>query len=57
MCASAQYFLQEDDFPGSNLITAEHVGKKQVFYGAKCSSMVQELRLSIPLRIMASGIQ
>jgi hypothetical protein len=36
--------MQEQDFPESNLITADHVGKP-VFRGANCSSVVLELEL------------
>jgi hypothetical protein len=43
-------FLQEQDFPGSNLIRADHVGKKLVFRGENCSSMVLKVRQSTPLR-------
>jgi hypothetical protein len=43
-------FLQEQDFPGSNLIRADHVGKKPVFRGANCSSVALEVRRSTPLR-------
>jgi hypothetical protein len=43
-------FLQEQDFTGSNLIRADHVGKKPVFRGANCSSMALEVRRSTPLR-------
>jgi hypothetical protein len=43
-------FLQEQDFPGSNLIRADHVGKKPVFHGANCSSVALEVRRCIPLR-------
>jgi hypothetical protein len=46
-------WLQEQDFPESNLITAEHVGKKLVFREAYCSSVVLELRWSIPLRSLS----
>jgi hypothetical protein len=42
-------FLQEQAFPGSNLIRADQVGKKLVFQGANCSSVVLELRRSTPL--------
>jgi hypothetical protein len=50
VCVLAQDFLQEQYFPGSNLITGDHVEKKPDFCGANCSSVVLELRLSIPLR-------
>jgi hypothetical protein len=43
-------FLQEQDFPGSNLIRADHVRKKPVFRGANCSSVALEVRWSTPLR-------
>jgi hypothetical protein len=44
-------FRQEQDFPGSNLIRADHVGKKLVFHGgANCSSVALEVRRSTPLR-------
>jgi hypothetical protein len=42
-------FLQEQDFPGSNFIRADHVGKKPVFCGANCSSVALEVRRSTPL--------
>jgi hypothetical protein len=42
-------FLQEQDFPGSNLIRADHVEKKPVFRGANCSSVALEVRRSTPL--------
>jgi hypothetical protein len=41
-------FLQEQDFPGSNLIRADHVGKKTVFRGANCSSVALEVLRSTP---------
>jgi hypothetical protein len=44
-------FLQEQDFPGSNLIRADTQGEKNpVFRGAKCSSVALEVRRSTPLR-------
>jgi hypothetical protein len=43
-------FLQEQDFPGSNLIRADHVGKRPVFRGANCSSVALEVHRSTPLR-------
>jgi hypothetical protein len=43
-------FLQEQDFPGSNLIRADHVGEKTVFRGANCSSVALEVRRNTPLR-------
>jgi hypothetical protein len=55
VCILAQDFLQEQDFPGSNLITADHVGKKPVYRGANCSSVVLELRRRIPLRTLNSA--
>jgi hypothetical protein len=42
-------FLQKQDFPESNLIRADHVGKKPVFCGANCSSVALEVRRSTPL--------
>jgi hypothetical protein len=41
--------LQEQDFPESNLITADRMGKK-VFCGANCCSMVLETRWKTPLQ-------
>jgi hypothetical protein len=43
----SQGFLQEQDFPGSNLIRADHVVKKPVLRG---SSVGLEVRRSTPLR-------
>jgi hypothetical protein len=39
-------FLQEQDFLGSNLITADHVKKQTVFRGANCLSIFLEIRRS-----------
>jgi hypothetical protein len=46
----SQGFLQEQDFLESNLIRADHVGKKTVFRGTNCSSVALEVRRSTPLR-------
>jgi hypothetical protein len=43
-------FLLEQDFPGSNLIRADHVGKKPVFHGENCSSVPLVVRRSTSLR-------
>jgi hypothetical protein len=48
VCTIAQDFRQEQDFSGSNLITADHVRKTQ-FWQSKPFSVVLELRRSIPL--------
>jgi hypothetical protein len=48
-------FLQEQDFPGSNLIIADHVGNKPFFRRANCSSMVLELCRSSPLWTLNSA--
>jgi hypothetical protein len=43
-------FLQEQDFLGSNLIRADHMGEKPVFRGANCSSLALEVLRSTPLQ-------
>jgi hypothetical protein len=53
----AQDFLQEQDFPRSNLITADQMGKKLVFRGTNCPSVVLELRRSIPFRTPNSELR
>jgi hypothetical protein len=40
--------LQEQDFPESNLISADREGKKPDLPGANCSSMFLELHWSSP---------
>jgi hypothetical protein len=42
-------FLQEQDFPGSNLIKTDHVGEKTIFRGANCYSVALEVCRSTPL--------
>jgi hypothetical protein len=41
-------FLQEQDFPGSNLIRADHMVKKPFFCEANCSSVALEVHRSTP---------
>jgi hypothetical protein len=47
-------FHQEQDVLGSNLIRADHVGKKPGFRRANCSGVALEVRRSTPLRTVNS---